>query len=229
MPAVAGTRVLVVDDDRSVREVVSAYLEREGLEVTLAKDGLEALELARSTDPHLVVLDLMLPKLDGLEVCRVLREERDVPVVMLTARGEELDRVLGLELGADDYVTKPFSPRELTARVKAVLRRSRKDAGGRPLAAADLTVDPTSRRVILGGQDVNLTALEFDLLLALMGSPGRVFTRDDLIERVWGGDYPGVDRVVDVHVSSLRRKIGGGERFISTVRGVGYRFNEAAG
>ena len=218
----------MVDDEPSVREIVSAYLEREGMTVTLARDGVEALEKARESDPHLVVLDLMLPKLDGLEVCRRLREERDVAVVMLTARGEELDRVLGLELGADDYVTKPFSPRELTARVKAVLRRAGREPSGRPLVAGDLRLDPAGRRATLAGDDVNLTALEFDLLQALMSAAGRVFTRDDLIERVWGGDYPGVDRVVDVHVSSLRRKLGGGERFIATVRGVGYRFNEGS-
>lgn len=222
--------VLVVDDEPSVRKVASAYLEREGFQVRTAADGLDGLRQAEAGDLALVVLDLMLPKMSGLDVCKRLRASSNVPVILLTARGEEFDRILGLELGADDYVVKPFSPRELVARVKAVLRRTSGEAAPLPAVYEDLRVDPVTRTVSLAGQALDLSALEFDLLYELARAPGRVFTRNELIKRVWGEDFPGVDRVVDVHLVSLRKHLGeSGQspRFIHAVRGVGYRFGRA--
>ena len=233
MPAYHGRvpLILVIDDEPSVREIASAYLERHGFEVRSASNGLDGLRLALETNPALVVLDIMLPALDGLEVLKRLRLERSIPVLLLSARGDEFDRVLGLELGADDYLTKPFSPRELVARVKAVLRRGGIEIAGSALQHGALRLDPLTRAVTLGGQGVELSALEFDLLAALLRSPGRVFTREELIAAVWGEDFAGVDRVVDVHISSLRRKLGDDAerpRFVATVRGVGYRLLEVA-
>lgn len=222
--------VLVVDDEPSVRKVASAYLEREGFQVRTAADGLDGLRQAEAGDLALVVLDLMLPKMSGLDVCKRLRASSNVPVILLTARGEEFDRVLGLELGADDYVVKPFSPRELVARVKAILRRTSGEAAPLPAVYEDLRVDPVTRAASLAGQALDLSALEFDLLYELARAPGRVFTRNELIKRVWGEDFPGVDRVVDVHLVSLRKHLGeSGQspRFIHAVRGVGYRFGRA--
>ena len=223
--------ILVIDDEPSVREIAGAYLQRHGFEVQTASNGLEGLRLALNTDPALVVLDIMLPKLDGLELLKRLRLERSIPVLLLSARGDEFDRVLGLELGADDYLTKPFSPRELVARVKAVLRRGGMSNSSDGLQHGALRLDPLTRAVTLGGRAVELSALEFDLLHALLRSPGRVFTREELIAAVWGEDFGGVDRVVDVHISSLRRKLGdNAERphFVATVRGIGYRLLEVA-
>lgn len=222
--------VLVVDDEPSVRKVAAAYLEREGFQVRTAADGLDGLRQAEVGDLALVVLDVMLPKMSGLDVCKRLRASSNVPVILLTARGEEFDRVLGLELGADDYVVKPFSPRELVARVKAILRRTSGEAAPLPALYEDLRVDPVTRTVSLAGQALDLSALEFDLLYELARAPGRVFTRNELIKRVWGEDFPGVDRVVDVHLVSLRKHLGeSGQspRFIHAVRGVGYRFGRA--
>ena len=221
--------VLVVDDEPSVCEIASAYLEREGFDVRVANNGLDGLQLARSIQPALIVLDLMLPKLGGLEVCRQLRAESRVPIIMLTARTEEVDRVVGLEIGADDYVLKPFSPRELVARVRAILRRANDELPEPTLRRGELRLDPNARLVTLGERPVELSTLEFDLLFTLAQHPGRVFSREELIERVWDHGFPGVDRVVDVHVSSLRRKLGedaDAPRFLITVRGVGYRFGE---
>lgn len=221
--------ILVIDDEPSVREIAGAYLERHGFEVQAASNGLDGLRLALETNPALVVLDIMLPVLDGLEVLKRLRLERAIPVLLLSARGDEFDRVLGLELGADDYLTKPFSPRELVARVKAVLRRGAMDSAGSLLQHGALRLDSLTRSVTLEGHSIELSALEFDLLGALMRSPGRVFKRDELITAVWGEDFSGVDRVVDVHVSHLRRKLGDEAdrpRFVATVRGVGYRLLE---
>ena len=221
--------ILVIDDEPSVREIASAYLKRHGFEVNTASNGLDGLRLALETNPALIVLDIMLPVIDGLEVLKRLRLERSLPVLLLSARGDEFDRVLGLELGADDYLTKPFSPRELVARVKAVLRRSGMDSSG--LRHGALRLDPLTRAVTLEGRTVELSALEFDLLGALMRSPGRVFKRDELIASVWNEDFSGVDRVVDVHISSLRRKLGDDAerpRFVATVRGIGYRLLEVA-
>ena len=229
----ARAKVLVVDDERPLVELVSSYLEREGFSVLRAFDGKQALELVRSASPDLVVLDIMLPEIDGLEVCRQLRLFSDAYVLMLTARTEEIDRVIGLSVGADDYLTKPFSPRELVARVRAMLRRPRTLAGA---AAAvehdiasfdDLEIDYAAHEVTRGGTPVPLTPIEFSLLQTLSAHPGIVYTRDQLIELVWGHDFYGDEHTVDVHVSNLRRKIEHDPSqpdWIETVRGVGYRF-----
>lgn len=222
-------KVLVVDDEPAIQELVRFALEREGFEVSVAQDGWAALAEAERIKPDLVVLDLMLPGLNGFEVCRALRATSDVPVLMLTARKEESDRIQGLDLGADDYVTKPFSPRELAARVKAILRRVR-GPEREPGVETGLVVDAERRRVLLDGQPVDLTYTEFELLRVLAGHPGRVFTRDELLTRVWGADFYGDARTVDVHIRHLREKLHEdpvAPRFIETVRGVGYRFRDA--
>lgn len=222
--------VLVVDDEPSVRKVAVAYLEREGFTVRTASDGLDGLRQAEAGDLALIVLDVMLPKMNGLDVCKRVRATSNVPILLLTARGEEFDRVLGLELGADDYVVKPFSPRELVARVKAILRRTSGESAPLAVTYEDLRIDPVTRTVSVAGQPLDLSALEFDLLYALSRAPGRVFTRNELIQKVWGEDFPGVDRVVDVHMVSLRKHLGeSGQapRFLHAVRGVGYRFGRA--
>ncbi len=222
--------VLIVEDDPETVELVRLYLRRDGHEVLSAGDGVEGLRLARETQPGLVILDLMLPRLDGMELGRILRQESDVPIIMLTARVEEEDRLSGLELGADDYVTKPFSPRELAARVKAVLRRAARDSseqGPPQLVYEDLLVNLRYRSVLLGGERVGLTPTEFRLLSLMVREPGRVFTRDQIIDRVFGYDFEGFDRTVDAHVSSLRRKLEAvtpNRRYIHTVYGIGYRF-----
>jgi DNA-binding response OmpR family regulator len=224
------SRVLVVDDDLTVRDVVRRYLELAGLEVALADNGEDALAWIAENDPDLVVLDLMLPGIDGLEVCRRLRQTSAVPVVMLTALGEEENRIAGLQLGADDYVTKPFSPRELALRVTSVLRRA---GGTQPALAAkelldgDLRLDITARRATLAGTDLALTTREFDLLVFLLSHPGQAFTREQLLERVWGWDF-GDQSTVTVHVRRLREKIEvtpAKPTRISTVWGVGYRYD----
>ena len=226
----AAQRVLVVDDDRAITRVVRAYLERDGFSVAVALDGLIGLRQAFEVSPALIVLDWMLPDLDGLEFLKRLRVEQSTPVILLTARTEESDRVLGLELGADDYVTKPFSARELTARVRAVLRRL--DAGfdlPALLTVGDLVIDRESRTVKRQGDYLDLTVLEFDLLQVLAERPGRVFSRNELLNRVWGSDFTGVDRVVDVHLSHLRRKVEPdptNPSLLATVRGVGYKLVE---
>jgi DNA-binding response OmpR family regulator len=223
-------RVLLADDDATVSDVVRRYLEVAGMAVEVVGDGAEALSRALSAPPDLVVLDLMLPGLSGLEVCRRLRETSSVPIVMLTALGEESDRVLGLELGADDYVTKPFSPRELTLRVRSVLRRSREPVRrpARPdvLADGDLTVDVAARVATLGGRELALTVREFDLLAFLLAHPQQAFTRVELLERVWGWTY-GDHSTVTVHVRRLREKLapGGTDPRVATVWGVGYRYD----
>lgn len=230
----AATRVLVVEDDATVAEVVMRYLEREGFEVETVGDGLVALDRARAALPDVVVLDLMLPGLDGLEVCRRLRAVAPIPVIMLTALGEESDRVLGLELGADDYVTKPFSPRELTARVKSVLRRAAgplaaATVAGEPevLVAGNLEVDTSARDVRVAGSLAALTAREFELLVFLMRRPRRVFRREELLEHVWGYTY-GDTSTVTVHIRRLREKVEADPSapvHLQTVWGVGYRFD----
>ncbi|MFE3659581.1 response regulator transcription factor [Streptomyces sp. NPDC059165] len=224
--------ILVVDDDPTVAEVVTGYLERAGFTVHRAADGLQALRAAGHQWPDLVVLDLMLPGMDGLEVCRRLRGHGPVPVIMLTARGDEDDRILGLEIGADDYVTKPFSPRELVLRVESVLRRSRSAvADGHSavpeLSCAGITVDPTARRVTKGGNELALTLREFDLLVHLMRHRGRAIGREQLMHDVWGWEFGDVSTVT-VHVRRLRGKIEDDPakpRLIQTVWGVGYRFD----
>lgn len=221
-------RILVVDDEPSIRDVVARYLRREGYAVTTAADGQEALE--RAADADLVVLDLMLPRVDGIEVCRRIRAGSEVPIVMLTARSEEIDTVLGLRLGADDYMTKPFSPAELVARVQAVLRRAR----GGPRAADDvlhagaLRINPRLRTVERDGRPLTLTAREFDLLRFLAASPGQVFTREQLLDQVWDYHFPGDTGTVTVHVRRLREKIEPDPvrpRYIKTVWGVGYKLD----
>jgi phosphate regulon transcriptional regulator PhoB len=222
-------RVLIVEDEPDIRDLLVFHLEREGYQVVHCRTGAEALRLVRAGPPDLVLLDLMLPEVDGLEVCRRLRQDpatRTLPIVMLTARGDEVDRVLGLELGADDYVVKPFSPRELVARVRAVLRRSRPEAGSAPLVVGRLAVDVAAHRVTVGGQAVSLTRKEFDLLRALLEAQGRVLSREHLLDHVWGYTAAGEieSRTVDVHVRRLRQKLGAEGQRIGTVTGVGYRF-----
>lgn len=223
-------KVLVVDDERNLVKLLRSYLEREGFEVHEALDGRTALEVARAVDPDVVILDWMLPGLDGVEVLRDLRRFSEAYVIMLTARTEEVDRIVGLSTGADDYLVKPFSPRELVARVRAMLRRPRAGTSEQPdtsLRFGDLTIDPGQRRVWLGEREVYLTALEFDLFAILSSRPGFVFSRSQLLERVWGDDYFGDDHVVDVHVANLRKKLeedSSNPRYVQTVRGVGYRF-----
>jgi DNA-binding response OmpR family regulator len=225
-----GERVLVVDDDANVADVVRRYLERDGYTVQLAGDGETALRLADEREPDLVVLDLMLPGIDGLEVCRRLRSHSDVPVVMLTALGEEADRILGLQLGADDYVTKPFSPRELALRVASVLRRARSstvDTVPSVLRDGALEVDVGARRVVLGGEELALTVRELDLLAFLMQHAGQAFSRAELLERVWGWTF-GDHSTVTVHVRRLREKVEDDPaqpQRIATVWGLGYRYD----
>jgi DNA-binding response OmpR family regulator len=228
------TTILVVDDEPNLVELVRGYLAREGYQVLTAADGPTALELARAHDPDLLVLDVMLPGLDGFEVCRRLRLFSDAYVLMLTARSEEVDAIVGLSVGADEYVTKPFSPRELVARVKALLRRPRH--GGltpdepAPRQLGDVVIDEARHEVTRRGEPIALTAREFALLAALAAHPGRVFTRAQLLERIWGAEYYD-DHVVDVHVANLRKKLEDDPqkpRYLETVRGVGYRFSRRA-
>lgn len=221
-------KVLVVDDEPIVREVVCAYLQRDGFDTVEAGDGESALEAA-ANDPalSLVVLDVMIPEPDGLEVCRRLRARSDTPIILLTARGGEADRIVGLELGADDYITKPFSPRELAARVKTVLRRSQPTPAQAPIAFDDLVIDPASREVILDGTTLQLTAKEFDLLAFLASHPRQVFSRDQLMDRVWGYQAAFDTGTVTVHVRRVREKIEkdpAHPKRLQTVWGVGYRF-----
>jgi DNA-binding response OmpR family regulator len=225
------TRVLVVDDEPSIREIIRGFLERDGMTVVEAADGPSAVEIARDAAPDVVVLDLMLPGFDGLEVLRRIRTFADPYVLLLTARSEEVDRIVGLTVGADDYLTKPFSPRELVARVHALMRRRRPGPrdSGEVLRAGDLLVDPRRRTVTQAGEPVDLTLLEFDLLAALVREPGMVFSRQQLLDAVWGVDFFGDDHVLDVHVANLRRKLdddASGARYIETVRGVGFRYPE---
>jgi len=221
-------RILVVEDDADVVRVVASFLEREGYTVQVALDGALGLDAALRDPPDLVILDWMLPVVDGPTFLTRLRREQDVPVIMLTARSEEDDRIRGLETGADDYVTKPFSPRELVARVRAVLRRLEGAESDRSAAIEHrgLRIDPEARTVERQGVRADVTTVEFDLLYALASSPGRVFRRTELLDRVWGEDFVGVDRVVDVHVSHVRRKLEplGADAMIATVRSVGYKF-----
>ena len=224
------SKVLIVEDDPNTTRLVGLYLARDGHQVISAADGLEGLRLGREARPDLVVLDLMLPKLDGIELCRALREESDVPVVMLTARVEEEDRLKGLNIGADDYVTKPFSPKELVARIRAVLRRTMRDAaqkGPADLSFGEVEVDLHRRLVHVRSEKIDLTPTEFRLLTMLMKEPERSFSREQIIDQVFGYNYSGFDRTVDAHVSNIRRKIGrstDGAQYIHSVYGIGYRF-----
>ncbi|MBI5566625.1 MAG: response regulator transcription factor [Chloroflexi bacterium] len=228
--------VLVVDDDPTIRDVLELYLKRDGFSVLTAAEGQTALHSARANKPDLIVLDLMLPQVDGWEVCRRVRAESNVPILMVTARGEEYERILGLGLGADDYVIKPFSPGEVIARVKAIFRRIEMARATTPLSAdvirsGDLVIEPGARRVTLRDQPMALTAKEFDLLHFLASYPRQVFTREQLLDQVWGYTYAGETSTVTVHVRHLREKLEAdpaNPRLIETVWGVGYRFNDQA-
>jgi two-component system, OmpR family, alkaline phosphatase synthesis response regulator PhoP len=218
--------VMVIEDEREIRELVRYNLERAGLRVTLAESGEQGLERAFAARPDAVVLDLMLPGLNGLEVLRELRGEpatRELPVIVLTARAAEMDKLLGFEHGADDYLTKPFSPRELTARVQALLRRARADRGGGAVTVGPLTIDAAAREVRVEGRLLSLTPREFDLVAFFARHPGRVLSREELLRKVWGYDYLGETRTVDVHVRRVRAKLGAHQRMIETVTGAGYK------
>jgi len=223
----AGKKVLVVDDDVKTVELVRLYLKRDGYQVLVAYDGVEALRLAHESCPDLVVLDLMLPDIDGLEVCRTLRHESDIPIIMLTARTTDQDKLTGLDLGADDYVTKPFSPKELAARVRAVLRRLPGERGPEEIKTGELSMNFAKHEAWFAGRPLDLTSVEFKLLGVLAKEPGRVFTRANLIEEALGYDFEGFDRTIDVHILNLRRKLESDPshpRYIKTIYGVGYKF-----
>jgi len=222
--------ILVVDDEKLIVKGIKFSLEQDGMQVDLAYDGEEALKLARENEYSLILLDVMLPKIDGLEVCRSIREFSEVPVIMVTAKGDDMDKIMGLEYGADDYITKPFNILELKARIKAILRRSVvKGTTVKPVYRIEgLEIKPESRRAFARGREINLTAKEFDLLELFMENPGKVYSRESLLSTVWGYDYPGDERTVDVHVRRLREKIEpnpGEPSFIVTKWGVGYYFN----
>ncbi|MBC7082917.1 MAG: response regulator transcription factor [Firmicutes bacterium] len=220
--------ILVVEDEESVRELVRMYLENEGFRVETASDGEEALNKVKANTPDLIILDIMLPKFDGWTVCREVKKTSNVPIIMLSARTEEFDRVLGLELGADDYIPKPFSPREMVARVRAVLRRTSAspEATGRVITYRDLTIDRDANRVVIRDKEVAMTPREFELLWFLACHPGRVYSREQLLEEVWGYEYLGDGRTVDTHIKRLREKLhaDGETTYIKTVWGRGYKF-----
>lgn len=223
----ADKKVLVVDDDAKTVELVKLYLDRDGYQVLTAYDGVEALRLAREGYPDLIVLDLMLPDIDGLEICRTLRRESDVPIIMLTARTTDRDKLAGLDLGADDYVTKPFSPKELAARVRAVLRRLPGERGPEEIKIGKLSMNLATHEAWFAGRPLNLTTVEFKLLGILAKEPGRVHSRTSLIEEALGYDFEGFDRTIDVHILNLRKKVEpdpSRPRYIKTVYGIGYKF-----
>ncbi len=228
----AKKRVLIIEDDRDISELIRYNLEREGYEVTALFEGNGAFDHVSKCNPDLVLLDLMLPGTDGIEICRMIKngdKTKDIPVIMLTAKGEESDVVVGLQMGADDYITKPFSPRVLAARVKAVLRRSARApaaAGGQMRQYEDLVIDLPKHKIVYAGKTVDLTAIEFDILEFLSRSPGRVYTREQILDNVWKEGKSIVDRAVDVHIRGLRKKLGRGDDCVETVRGVGYRFKD---
>ena len=223
-------KILVVDDELDIVKVVRAYLEQASFRVITASDGQQALAVFRHEQPDLIVLDLNLPKMDGLDVCRAIRRESSVPIIMLTARVEETDRLIGLEIGADDYIVKPFSPREVVARVRTVLRRSAPPAEPPSIIAIGaLTIDPIKHEVQLHGRSIDVTPSEFNILLALASQPGRAFSRMDLLDAAQGEAYEGYERSIDVHIKNLRQKLGDEPRdptYILTVYGVGYKFND---
>jgi two-component system, OmpR family, alkaline phosphatase synthesis response regulator PhoP len=230
MPGAA--RIVIVDDDEHIRELATLYLQKEGFEVSCAVDGTSAVERVQKTNPSLVVLDLMLPGMSGYEVCRAIRQDSNVPIIMLTARDEDVDKIVGLELGADDYLTKPFNPRELVARVKAILRRAENSAGHGATSVVrvgKLTVDKQRREVRIDGTELPVRTKEFDLLATLAENAGIVLTREQLLDRVWGYNFYGETRTVDVHVQHVRARIAGSGVGIVTVRGVGYKLVEEDG
>lgn len=224
-------KVLVADDDPNICEIIRLYFEQQSFQLIVVHDGLAALEAVEKESPHLVILDVMMPKLDGFQVCKEINKKFDIPIIMLTAKGEEVDRVLGLELGADDYVTKPFSPRELLARIKAIFRRIEPKQLAvtgeqqKELSFPGLTINPQRREVLVKGEKVNFRPKEFDLLYFLANNQGNVYTREQLLEQVWGYDFFGDMRTVDVHIKKIRQKLNDLERdYIHTVWGVGYKF-----
>jgi DNA-binding response OmpR family regulator len=220
--ALRGGTILLVEDEEDIATLVRTYLEKDGFRVIWAARGIDGLLALEQNVIRLAILDLQLPDADGLDLCRAIREHSRLPIVIVTARDEEIDRIIGLELGADDYVTKPFSPRELVARVRAVLRRAEPDAGDGAVVVGDIVLDHAGRTVSVAGIPVELTAMEFDLLAFLLGHPGIVMSREQLLERVWGLSFPGGTRTVDVHVAQLRRKLDRPD-LIRTVRGSGYK------
>ena len=226
----AAETVLVVDDEPNIVDLAKLYLEQDGFNVIVATDGEQALALIADESPDLVVLDLMLPKIDGWDVCRQVRAESDLPILMLTARDDDVDKIVGLELGADDYLTKPFNPRELVARIKAILRRAspKPRSASRTLQIGDVTIDAGAYEVTVGGQMISLRAKEFDLLLALAEHQGQVLSREQLLDLVWGFDFYGQTRTVDVHVANLRSKLDSGAVSIETVWGVGYKLTSVS-
>ncbi len=226
-----GKRVLVVDDEKLIVKGIRFSLLQDGLEVDCAYDGEEALEMAKATEYDLILLDVMLPKMDGFEVCQQVREFSDVPIIMLTAKGDDMDKILGLDYGADDYITKPFNILEVKARIKAIMRRGRKkdekEKSGNVLEKQDMKIDRENRRVFIEGVEVNLTTKEFDVLELLATNPGKVYSREQLLELIWGSDYPGDARTVDVHIRRLREKIEklpSNPKYVYTKWGVGYYF-----
>lgn len=228
-----GKKILIVDDEKKITEIISAYLERDNFSVITAYDGKSALDTVKKFSPDLIILDLMLPEISGWDVCRTLRKDSNIPIIMLTARDETADKIVGLELGADDYVTKPFDAKELVSRVKAVLRRYEGNLKGTPkkIHAGDLTIDTEQRRVTRGEHNIELTPIEFDLLQLLAKHPGRVFSRLQLLDSIQGDAYEGYERTIDSHIKNLRKKIEPEPekpRYIVTVYGVGYKM-EAAG
>ncbi|MBI5870236.1 MAG: response regulator transcription factor [Actinobacteria bacterium] len=218
--------ILIIEDEESIASFVALYLEKEDFAVTVAATGTDGLAQAKDKDPRIVILDLMLPDIDGFEICRMIRTESDVPIIMLTARDDATDKVVGLELGADDYVTKPFDPRELVARVKSVLRRAEPHAGnGEALTVGEVTLHPDRHEVTVSSEEINLTAKEFDLLAFLMINRGLALSRQQLLEKVWGYDFFGDTRTVDVHINQLRKKLGDSLK-IDTVRSIGYKLSD---
>lgn len=226
----APTKVLVADDDPNVREIIRLYFSKQQIDLVVANDGQQAIDLMEKEAPDMVILDVMMPQMDGFEACREIRKKWDTPIIMLTAKDEEFDRVLGLELGADDYVTKPFSPRELVARIRAILRRMQPKAkavedASKPLAFDQLTIDVDKREVVAAGEKISFRPKEFDLLVQMAKSPGSVFSREQLLELVWGFDYFGDVRTIDVHIKKIRQRL---EKLpyecIHTVWGIGYKF-----
>ena len=222
----ANEKILVVDDDANICELLRLYLTKEGYQVTVANDGEEGLEKFNQVKPDMVLLDVMMPKMDGLEVCRRIRKAGNTPVMMLTAKGETFDKVLGLELGADDYMVKPFDAKEVVARIKAVLRRCPPEGDSSVLRSGEVSLDTRAHTVLSGGERVDLTYKEYELLRLFLSHPGTAYTRDRLMELVWGMDYCGESRTVDMHIRTLRQKLGKAGAHITTVRGVGYRWEE---
>ena len=229
------TKVLIVDDEKLIVKGIKFSLEQDGYETDCAYDGEEALEMAKAKDYDIILLDLMLPKLDGYEVCQRIREFSKTPIIMLTAKGDDMDKILGLEYGADDYMTKPFNILEVKARIKAVMRRSRQEETAKPkgetLSAGGLTLDLENRRTFKGNEEIPLTSKEFEIIRILMENPGKVYKRNDLLTAVWGDDFPGDERTVDVHVRRLREKIesdAGNPTYVHTRWGIGYYFSVSA-